>query len=534
MGFKSEAVLWTTSLLTVAAIGVGGVLGVEALGMPLWIKPYEAPVVVEPVSLEWSTTPAYEAIVSTLNVPYPEWVARGPIEQLAPSALPASCVGGLLGPSGSMSRTFDTPAGGAEVTLTAYSAGLGAGAYDALIAAVDGCGAAKSSSAVALGTQSTMLTTQPAGVATSTLAWRRGDLVAFVSLAGDPAGVATMVDTELNNFITPICVDQSSVPASSVRNPWVERAAFTGLLENREVAIPEPALPALPVAATPTPVPTTPGADPVDPTSPVPVDPNAPTPVVVTPIPAPELPLAEVTRPRKPTYPVWPLLPTALSAPTMPKLPTAPTLASVIAVTVQDVNGPGCGWAFAGTFPPIFDEKAAADKEAADRAAATLVLEADVDRWESEVLGYWNAYATYSDQVRAFNAYAAEVANTKLAWDVIAAQWAIYNRDLQAYQVTVTARDKFLANQAAAQSQFDADTLACQAPVPVPTPEPTPTPTPTSDPSADPTPPVEEVEPPVIVAPTPPPCPTRPAILDEQAPALGTAPTPPPDPRPVS
>lgn len=124
---------------------------------------------------------------------------------------------------------------------------------------------------------------------------------------------------------------------------------------------------------------------------------------LVHPVPIPEDPIPEGTMEAKPAV-------------TEPKLPPYPNEPSIPYENVQyrdvDVNGPGCGWEWAGLEKPrentndIFLHKAKLIKEAQER-----VNQKEKTQWESHLKAYteytkatknlpqWNEYATYMNRV---------------------------------------------------------------------------------------------------------------------------------------
>ena len=155
-----------------------------------------------------------------------------------------------------------------------------------------------------------------------------------------------------------------------------------------------------------------------------------------------------------------------------------------------------------------------------DLAAAQLA-------WQSEVVAYWQAVADYQVQASAYSSYAASVRQVAQAWDRITAQRQAYADAVAAYNLAVDARQRFLLDQAAAQTAYDDAVAACvpggdttsTPPVP-PVATPTDLTTPTGGPS--PTVPATPVCPPPV-----------PDILGQVAPTVPPLPTPPPDPRPT-
>jgi hypothetical protein len=539
---RSVVALAFTILVGLGAAGVGSL---AALGLPILPSDEEPVGPTGPLELSWSTTSAYRALTDVLTQERPDWVPTSDVQPLAASSLPTSCLTGLTGPTGSLTRTFTLGPDALSVTLAAYSAGAGAGAYAALGASLGECGDTSLEPAVR-GVEATKVVANVGGAPTTTEVWRRGDVVAYVG-ATNPAVAASSadaLDASLDAALAPVCVNQQSVTAESVRSPWLDRAAYAGLTEERPVRVSAPALPSLPADQAP-----------ATPASPDPAA-TAPTkhPVVETPIPAPLVEVARVEVPEVPDYPVWPPLPAATPEPSAPSAPTEPVTTGAVLVSLEDTLGPGCGWSFAGTGAPAFDSSGVEAKEASDKEALTAQLEAGKAAWQESVLAYWRDHATYLDAVDSYRVYGEEVSVVNAAWDAIALQWDAYNAALRDYNRAVANRDSFLADQRAAQTRFDRAVAACQAPPRTETITPSPTtstiaptspPTsapgdeddedaPSSQPTSAPSPSVTVITPPPTTrVVNPPACPTRPSILDRAAPGVPERPTPPADPRPT-
>lgn len=501
-----DVLLWLAAFLAVTAVAFSGLYAFKSMGLSVKKSYSAADIANAPSPLEWKATPAYEVISSVLEAQLPNSSSASPVKPLSSSALPPSCLSGVPAAAGSLERLFSSASGPFELSLNAYPAGVGAYAYSKIFDAISSCSGSSASSIGGLGVEASSLTTQPAGVTTSSIMWRRGDVIIIASGSGASIPLTSDVDKILESSLAPLCIDEVSSKDDVSRNPFFNRASFAGFKVPVVVTSPQPSLPSL-----------APGEDPA---------------VLEVAVPSPNLPYSRVKVPSKPSYPVWPELPTPVAPPVAPTAPKPALVSKTLLIPQADPSGPGCGWAFAGMSAPIFDKASLGVDESQLRKDALSEMKADVPRWQQDVLQYWREYAAYKQQVAAYLAYAQQVSSVRAAWDAIALEWSAYNRDLAAYQSEVDAHAKFLDAQAAAKQDYDAALAACSSPSsPTSSPSPTPSPTPTLSPSPSPSP-----------SPTPSPSPSsprqtcpppRPAIIDQTPPLVGPQPTPPPDPRPA-
>jgi hypothetical protein len=380
------------------------------------------------------------------------------------------------------------------VTVSAYGAGQGAVAFDALAGQVNDHCANRSGTAHLVGSSGAGVNAATASVArsgsrTTAFFWRRGDVVAMVAAAGPsvPMGMVKEYDARLAAALTGVCVTNDSTAADAARSPYVNRAKFTGLTVNAPVGLP------LGVAA----------------------------PARVS-VPA-EVDLPDASLPDKPDFPFWPeQVPSQIQPPTAPGLPDYPALTTTAPVGVRDGQGPGCGWSFTGQQAPNFDAAAAATKAAADAEAAAYTLGANATAYTAAVPAYNAAYTRYLADVLVFQAYAQALDTVAAAWKVIRVDQARYHEALDLYTAALAARDAFLSKQLAAKSAYDTALTLCASPTPLPTAPPT-----TAPPTTAPPFPVPPTAPPLVCPPVPAP------IITQTAPAPPQSPTPPPDPRPT-
>jgi len=391
---------------------------------------------------------------------------------------------------------------GYTVTMSAYGAGQGAVAFNALAGQVNDHCANRSGSAYLVGSTGAGIDAATArvnrsGGGTTAFFWRRGDVVAMVAATGPsvPMKMVKEYDARLAAALVGVCVTNDSAAADAARSPYVNRAGFKGLLNAAPVGLP----------------------------SGVSAPARAPTPAVVD--------LPDVTLPEEPAFPFWPeRVPSPVPAPTAPTIPDYPALTTMAPVQVLDGQGPGCGWAFTGQSVPNFDAAAAASKAAVDAERAADTLARNVAAYSAGVGAYQEAYPRYLADVRAFQTYSQALDTVAAAWKVIRRDQAEYREAMASYTAALTARDLFLARQTAARTAFTTAVALCaRGPIPTRAPTAAPTAVPTTVPNG-PTRPVPTTTPttPVLV------CPPVPApITTQTAPATLQPPPPPADPRPA-
>jgi len=386
---------------------------------------------------------------------------------------------------------------GYTVTVSAYGAGQGAVAFNALAGQVNDHCANRSGTAYLVGSTGAGVDAAKAwvtrsGSRTTAFFWRRGDVVAMVAAAGPsvPMGMVKEYDARLAAALAEVCVTTDSAAADATRSPYVNRAKFTGLITTAPVGLP-------------------PGIAAPEPMS---------TPAVVD--------LPDVSLPDQPNFPFWPeQVPSPVPAPTAPDVPDYPALTTTAPVQVLDGEGPGCGWSFTGQSAPNFDAAAAATKAAAAAEEAANALDANAAAYTAGIPAFRDAYTSYLADVRAFQEYAKALDTVAAAWEVIRTDQARYREAMDLYTAAVAARDAFLTKQAAAKTAYETALAQCASPTPNPTAPPTtapPAPVPTTAPPT----PAPTTAPPLVCPPVPAP------IITQTAPTPPPPPTTPPDPRP--
>ena len=464
------------------------------------------------VALRTGKTPA-EVVVS-LVLASPPVLPAGALPVSALQGIPSSPVdlvcgtGTGPGPVTAGGRGWAVPNGsqltrlraGYTVTVSAYGAGQGAVAFSALARQVNDRCANRSGTAYLVGSTGAGVDAATAwvnrsGGGTTAFFWRRGDVVAMVAAAGPsvPMGMVKEYDARLAAALADVCVTKDSTAADAARSPYVNREAFTGLVNAAPVGLP-------------------PGLTPPARLS---------TPAVVD--------VPTVSLPEEPGFPFWPeRLPGLVPAPKAPTVPGYPALTTTAPVQVLDGQGPGCGWSFTGQPVPNFDAAAASSKAALDAETAAVALGANADSYIAALPAYRAAYTRYLADVSAFRSYAQEVDAVAAAWKVIRVDQAQYKEALALYTAALAAGNEFLVKQAAARTAFATALALCAGKSPIPTAPPTtapPTPAPTTPTGSLPT---AKPPTPVLV------CPPVPApIITAPAPTAPPTPTPPADPRPT-
>lgn len=501
----------TGAMLLVGALAGAGIhyAGTELLFIPGPAKASAAEAEAAAM-LEMRTTPAESALTSALENGPAGWNATGGIQTSEAAPPPYSCPLPGKAPAAAISRTFDTSGTSVKVTLTAYTAGLGAEAMGELNAAFERCAGPAAFPGwdhmygQKPGAEAYLASVNRSGNAYRTASFRRGDVIAYVSGSADFGMLQSLslaVDNHLAAHVDPVCKDAASTAEQSERSLWAT-AAYNPFRVSADVKITDPGLPAVTGKEAP----------------------------VKVSLPGPVLEFSEALPVPVPEYPVWPLMPQPVPLPQEPQSPApAPVLASKIRTLALDTSGPGCGWAFTATSAPVFDAAAAEKNNRAARTAASSKLTAGAKAWSSEVLQYWKDYGAFAKEVKAYTAYSAKVKEVNEAWNAIAADWTDYYTRAANYDLAVSQKEDFVLRHAAAEQEYEARIKECASrPEPTPSPTPEPSPEPTPSPTASPS-PTATPEP----EPSPEPCDTsRPAILDEEEPEIPAKPVEPADPRP--
>ena len=387
-------------------------------------------------------TGGYTAISRTFTTTDSHWRKQGSRIEAAGLPHPLSCV--RPSPAVSSSQLYDVPRlGSAQVTLTSYSAGIGADAFNRIINRVADC---KNNVSLVTVSQSDI------GVDThrfqadwsdnhiTMVMWRHGDVIAYVATetknAGNATAIARKIDEVLVSNLT-ACFDTESVLRDAKRNAYYAGKHFTGNLETYTVEaekVEAPALTEQQITAKVTQ--TNRGA---------------------------ELTLPNVLRPLLPmNYPVWPELPVELNAPTFPKVPAAQELSKITSVRVADPKGPGCGWAFMSNSTAPFDSTHVAEVNDSRILKAQTALDSDGARWQEQVSAYWTAYARYVEKGKNYQEYSKSVRSVVEAWNTIAVEWQTFYTDHANWQVVEDERVQFLADQKAAADTYDAAITTCE------------------------------------------------------------------------
>ncbi|NPC96478.1 hypothetical protein [Nocardioides sp. zg-DK7169] len=477
-----------------AAVAVLCTLGLLLLGLPVLglgggdddgeEVAREVPVAYARV-VEESPLPAWRALTRTFAGLPEDWDRQGELLTAASVPHPLSCV--ELAPAVAMSQTFLVEESNVQATVAAWPAGVGAAALARMVEDGPGCAPSALSvqvvSQVPLGVEGHAFAVSGTDAAYDVLAWRRGDVVAFVAGTEREAldASASALDEVLARELAGRCAEQGSEPAGALRNQVHAGADFTGRTRGE------------PVRTTPVDWPE------------LPADLRA-SGVEAIQVPGPASSVLPVVLPAQPGHPVWPPLPEPVAFPELPPDVEPQRTEAMARQRIPDPTGPGCGWDFAATMEPEYVEQEvrAVNTDALRRTRAALVE--DGARWQREVLDYWVDYAAYVDAVAAYRSYADEVARVSLAWDEIAADWADYERAMEEWRAAEQARTDLVEAQTRARERYAEEAERCQEWL-----------------EEDPISPEY-----VLYCP-----PTYPAVLDEEVPPSQPEPEPPADPRPA-
>ncbi|WP_166138605.1 hypothetical protein [Nocardioides ochotonae] len=435
--------------------------------------------------VEESPLPAWRALSRTFAALPADWERQGRLLTAASVPHPLSCV--EVPPAVAMSQTLLVEASNVQATIAAWPAGVGAAALADMVE--DGAGCAPSALAVQvvgdlpLGIEGHAFAVSGTDTAYEVLAWRRGDVVGFVA-GTDRAALdtaAARMDEVLAGEVAERCAAQDSVPEDALRNQVHAGADFTGQTRGEPVRTAQADWPELP-------------ADLRD------------SGVRAIQVPGPAASVSPAVPPATPAYPVWPPLPEPAAVPDPPTDVTPHRTETLAPQRIPDPVGPGCGWDFAATMAPAYDEAdvRAANADALRRARAALVE--DGTRWQRDVVDYWVDYAAYLDAVEDYRVYADEVARVARAWDVIAGEWADYELARQEWERAEQARTDLIEAQTRARERYADETARCEEWY------------------------AEDPLSPQYVLYCPP---TLPSVLEEEVPPSQPEPEPPADPRPA-
>ena len=320
------------------------------------------------------------------------------------------------------------------VNMRAYSAGLGAVAYNVMQTQVAGCHGVSLGNRNAPGVQAMVVRTSRA----MSFVTRRADVITIISssaLFGPAAlsvvtGVAEQVDTQLMLLLTPVCADVNATISSASRSLRAG-VPFTGSTINREAVLPPDAT-GVAVSA---------------------VAPN----VTVAPVPVVVLPV----RPADPILPT--ALPAVVPAPVPPVAPSAAPTSMAFTERVTDPIGPGCGWAFTGQMYPTFDPvRAQAAVIVAEATSQIALAQANVIATAS-MAAFQSDLTVFNAELAAFLVYAEKVSEVSRAWQATQVSRESYASQVTAYNAAVSDAAAFNAQKQAASSSYNAAVASCAA-----------------------------------------------------------------------
>lgn len=477
-----------------AAAAVLCTLGLLLLGLPVLgltggdddaeEQPQQDPVAYARV-VEQSPLPAWRAVSRTFAGLPSDWERQGQLLTAASVPHPLSCV--EIAPAVAMSQTVLVGGSNVQATIAAWPAGVGAAALERMGQDAPGCAPSALSVAVVaelpLGVEGRVFAVSGTDTSYEVLAWRRGDVVGFVAGTDREAldTAAGEADSVLAGEVAERCVTQDSVPQDALRNQVHAGADFTGRTRGepvRTAPVDWPELPADLQASG----------------------------VRAIQVPGPAASVVPAVVPAQPAYPVWPPLPEPVELPEPPPDVEPQRTEALAPQRIPDPDGPGCGWDFAATMAPEYDEAEvrAVNAEALRRTRAELVE--DGRRWQGDVVAYWVDYAAYVDEVEAYRGYTDEVVRVASAWEAIAADWAEYETAMEDWRSAEQARQDLIEAQTRARERYAEDSARCEEWL------------------------AEDPLSPQYVLYCPP---TFPAVLDEEVPASQPEPEPPADPRPA-
>jgi hypothetical protein len=447
---KRPGMALAAGALSLSLVAGTGLFALHLAGAPLLgtePEPAEQATAVEktpePVAAKIRDVPAEAALAGALEKAPKGWKAGGSVQRSATQPLPFSCAANGSAPAVALSRLFNVDGQRIQVVTTAYTAGLGAEVMDALIDDAESC--AGGSVAVRSrafggkkpGAEAHRVLTYEGFSSAQVVTFRRGDVLVFISGAEDAAlsDLAREFDRHIAGRLEGVCADQQSTAQAARRSPW-SAEGYKPYTVEQKVSVRDIPLPRLPEDAE---------ADAVG-------------------LPGPKIKIQRARPASEPVYPVWPPMPDRQE---VPKAPASPDKAAVtqagVAVLAEDKTGPGCGWAFTGMSPVVFDAQAAEQTNAKRRQEARNKLADGTVRWQQDVLDYWDAYDRYVDEAAEYKDYAAEVVKVNKAWEAIGEEWADFWVAYDAYEAALAERSQFFVNQDNARNRYENALDQCEA-----------------------------------------------------------------------
>lgn len=512
---KTKPIIATTAgVLSLAAVGGLSFLGFNFAGIPVLPKAPEvvaaAPTVVDTRTV---VAPKDSPAVRTINKLMEgtkSLQAAGQIKEGGTPSLPFSCPAGSLGTSYSAARTFVHGGERIQIVASAYAAGYGPVAFDAMRQSVRNC--ASGVGTVSIWSENVGSSTgivvdfkQSAGT-TRFMMVKYGDNI--LHLQGSPKKLRSAAAAAIDVLAsTKTCENPEQGGNAFARNP-LAGTDFTGLYVKEQVTVDKPELPEVPEDE---------DFEPLTEDDKLPEQPAAITPAA------------------QPSYPVYPSMPKQVTYPERPQEPAMPVLQSTVMVKAEDTAGPGCGWEYTGSPGAVWDATKARDENSQTVDEETAKLDEGVEQWSQLTLEYWKDAKQYAVNVAKYLSYSAQVSKVNEAWAKIAGEWGSYENDLNLWKEQENRIEQFLQDQAAATRRYEDDLQQCKDDAAKPAESPSPSADPEADPEDEDTEQPEQPEQPAAEPAQPVDCSIqvpRPAILDEATPESLEKPAKPADPRP--
>lgn len=143
--------------------------------------------------------------------------------------------------------------------------------------------------------------------------------------------------------------------------------------------------------------------------------------------------------------------------------PEAAPMKATIKERVEDLHGPGCGWAWSGQLPPNFD--ASSEKERADTEEKKTkeTLRNQYIAYLSDYSAWHNKFITYTIAVSQWNDYVSQASIIAQEWDALNSIRNDYRAALDKYWEDFNNRETFIEDQKKAHEKYQDDTKACIA-----------------------------------------------------------------------